>query len=159
MTQSIYTQTPDHYHGSIKSLLKVMWCDIPPSMVTHIWNFCSAFNPSKVHTHSSEHTHTVNTHPEQWAAIYAVAPGSSWGFGALLKGTSSWYWGWESAVKLIQKSYQNKMNKKSYFLFHCLTKTGIPVTLNEQEKKHTELPKWMMGNVVKTGQFTDILHQ
>ncbi len=31
--------------------------------------------PSKVHTHSSEHTHTVNTHPEQWAAIYAAAPG------------------------------------------------------------------------------------
>ncbi len=30
--------------------------------------------PSKVHTHSSAHTHTVNTHPEQWAAIYAVAP-------------------------------------------------------------------------------------
>ncbi len=28
-----------------------------------------------MHTHSSEHTHTVNTHPEQWAAIYDVAPG------------------------------------------------------------------------------------
>ncbi len=30
----------------------------------------------------------MNTHPEQLAAIYAVAPGSRWGFGALLKGTS-----------------------------------------------------------------------
>ncbi len=49
----------------------------------------SEFNPSKVHTHSSEHTHTVNTHPEQWTAIYAAAPGSSWGSGALLKGLSS----------------------------------------------------------------------
>ncbi len=39
-------------------------------MVTHTRNLCSAFNPSKVHTHSSEHTH-----PEQWAAIYAAAPG------------------------------------------------------------------------------------
>ncbi len=29
----------------------------------------------KKHTHSSEHTHTVNTHPEQWAAIYAAVPG------------------------------------------------------------------------------------
>ncbi len=37
-------------------------------MVTHTQNLCSAFNPSKVHTH------TVNTHPEQWAAIYAAAP-------------------------------------------------------------------------------------
>ncbi len=54
-------------------------------MVTHTQNLCSAFNPSKVRTHSSEHTHT---HPEQWAAIYAAAPGSSWGFGTLLKCTS-----------------------------------------------------------------------
>ncbi len=36
-------------------------------MVTHTWNLCSAFNPSKVHTHSSEHTHThthTHTHSE-----------------------------------------------------------------------------------------------
>ncbi len=45
-------------------------------MVTHTLNSFYAFNPSKVHTHSSEHTH-----PEQWAAIYAAAL-------ALLKGTS-----------------------------------------------------------------------
>ncbi len=48
-------------------------------MVTHTRNSCSAFNPSKVHTHSSERTHTVNTHPEQWAAIYAAAPGEQLG--------------------------------------------------------------------------------
>ncbi len=47
--------------------------------VTHTWNLCSAFNPSKMHTHSSEHTNTVNTHPEQWAAIYAAAPGEQLG--------------------------------------------------------------------------------
>ncbi len=40
-------------------------------MVTHTRNLCSAFNPSKVHTHTAVNTHTVNTHPEQWAAIYA----------------------------------------------------------------------------------------
>ncbi len=51
------------------------WRDIRPRMVTHTRNLCSAFNPSNVHTHSSEHTHTVNIHPEQWAAIYAAAPG------------------------------------------------------------------------------------
>ncbi len=57
--------------------------------MTHTRNLCSAFNPSKVHTHSSEHTHTVNTHPEQWAAIYAFyAHGAVGGFGVLLKGTS-----------------------------------------------------------------------
>ncbi len=54
-----------------------MWHDTWPSMMTHTQNSCSVFNPSKVHTHSSEltHTHTANTHLEQWAAIYAAAPG------------------------------------------------------------------------------------
>ncbi len=33
--------------------------------------------PIQVHTHSSEHTHTVNTHPEQWAAFNAAAPRDS----------------------------------------------------------------------------------
>ncbi len=52
-------------------------------MVTHAWNLCSEFNPSKVHTHTA-----VNTDPEQWAGIYAAAPGEQLGLGALLKGTS-----------------------------------------------------------------------
>ncbi len=55
-------------------------------MVTHTLNLCSAFNPSKVHTHSSEHTHTVNTHPEQWAAIDAAAPGEQLGVQCLAQG-------------------------------------------------------------------------
>ncbi len=45
----------------ISSLLKWKWRDIRPSMVTHTWNLCSAFNPSKVHTHS-EHTRTLCLH-------------------------------------------------------------------------------------------------
>ncbi len=84
-----------------------MWHDIWPSMVTNTRNLCSAFNPSTVHTHSSEytHTHTVNTvnthtqltvnththtdthtHTEQWAAIYAVAPGEQLGVRCLAQG-------------------------------------------------------------------------
>ncbi len=46
------------------------WHDIQPSMVTHTWNLCSAFNPSKVHTHSSEHTHTMNT-PLLWCPHFS----------------------------------------------------------------------------------------
>ncbi len=65
---------------------KWKWCDIWPSMVTYTRNLCSAFNPSKVHTYSSERTHTVNTHPEQWAAIYAVAPGEQLGVRCLAQG-------------------------------------------------------------------------
>ncbi len=55
-------------------------------MVTYTRNSCSSFNPSKVHTHSSEHTHTVNTHPEQWAAVYAAAPGEQLGVRCLAQG-------------------------------------------------------------------------
>ncbi len=60
-----------------------MW----PSMVAHTLNLCSAINPSKVHTHSSEHTHTVNTQPEQWVAIYAAAPGEELGVLCLAQGS------------------------------------------------------------------------
>ncbi len=61
--------------------------DIRPSMVTHTRNLCSAFNPSKVHTHSSEHTQWTHTR-SSGQPFMLRRPGSSWGFGALLKGTS-----------------------------------------------------------------------
>ncbi len=68
---------------------KWKWSDIRPSMVTHTRNLCSAFDPSKVHTHSSEHTHTPWTHTRSSGQPFMLRrPGSSWGFGALLKGTS-----------------------------------------------------------------------
>ncbi len=56
------------------------------SMVT-ILRICALHLPiQSAHTHSSEHT--VNTHPEQWEAIYAAAPGEQSGFSVLLKSTS-----------------------------------------------------------------------
>ncbi len=70
------------------TFLQILWrklSDMWPSMVTYTRNSCSAFNPKCTHM---QWTHTVNTHLEQWEAIYAAASGSSWGFGALLKGTS-----------------------------------------------------------------------
>ncbi len=68
--------------------------DIRQSMVTHTRNLCSAFNPSKVHTHTA-----VNTHPEQWAAIYASAPGEQLGVRCLAQGhLSHGIEGGESAV-------------------------------------------------------------
>ncbi len=63
--------------------------DMWPSIVTHTRNLCSAFNPSNVHTHSSEHTHTHREHTPGAVGSHLMRhPGSSWGFGALLKGTS-----------------------------------------------------------------------
>ncbi len=47
-------------------------------MVTYTQNLSFAFNPCKVHT--------LNTHPEQWAAIYAAAPGEYLGVRCLAQG-------------------------------------------------------------------------
>ncbi len=70
------------------------WRDIRPSMVTHTRNLCSAFDPSKVHTHSSEHTPgAVGSHLccGTWGAVGGSVPCS--------RAPQSWYWGWrESAV-------------------------------------------------------------
>ncbi len=40
-----------------------------------ILRICALHSTHPKCTHSSENTHTVNTHPEQWADIYAAAPG------------------------------------------------------------------------------------
>ncbi len=50
-------------------------------------NLCSAFNPFKC-THTVVNTHTVNTHRGGRSRGQPMLrrPGSSWGFGALLKG-------------------------------------------------------------------------
>ncbi len=67
----------------------IKWRDIRPSMVTHTRNMCSAIIPSKVHTHSSGHTHTPWTHTRSSGQPFMLRhPGSSWGFSVLLKGTS-----------------------------------------------------------------------
>ncbi len=88
---------PVEINPTIFCILK--WRDIRPSMVTHTRNLCSAINPSKVHTHSSEHTHTVKTHPEQWAVIYVAAPGEQLGVRCLAQGhLSRGIEGEESAV-------------------------------------------------------------
>ncbi len=100
---------------------KLKWSDIRPStcMVTHTPNSCSAFNPSKVHTHTAVNTHTVNTHtvnthPGQ--TFMLRRPGSSRGFGALLKGTSSWYWGWRERCTFTPPTY-NSCRPKTHNLW------------------------------------------
>ncbi len=60
------------------------WSDVWPSMVTHIRNLCSAFNPSKC-THTAVNTHTPWTHTRSSGQPMLRGPGSSWGFSALLK--------------------------------------------------------------------------
>ncbi len=54
-------------------------------VATNTRNLCSAFNPSKC-THTVVNTHTVNTHPEQWAAN-AAAPGEQLGVRCFAQGS------------------------------------------------------------------------
>ncbi len=69
------------------NLVKVKWC--VAKYGDPYSEFVLCIQPIQVHTHSSEHTHTVNTHLEQWAVILLWRPESSWWFGALLKGLTS----------------------------------------------------------------------
>ncbi len=63
--------------------------DVWPSMVTHTRNLSSAFNPSAVRSEQT-HTHTPWTHTRSSGHPFMLRrPGSSWGFGALLKGLTS----------------------------------------------------------------------
>ncbi len=61
-------------------------------------NLCSAFNHPSAHTHTAVNTHThtssEHTHTQQWTHTHTpwgwgVAPGSSRGFGGLLKSLTS----------------------------------------------------------------------
>ncbi len=87
------------------SVLLEKWSDMKwhPSMVTHTQNVCSSFNPSKC-------THTVNTHPEQWAAN-AAAPGDQLGVRCLAQGShlSRGIGGGESTSYLLHWQYLQEM--------------------------------------------------
>ncbi len=78
-----------HFSTGLMSLWQPLtkWLDIRPCMVAHTRNLCSAINPSKVHTHCSEHTPWTHTR-SSGQPFMLRRPGSSWGFGALIKGTS-----------------------------------------------------------------------
>ncbi len=136
---SISRDVTCNFNHVLLYLIKKKWRHIRPSLVTHTRNLCSAFNPSKMHTLSSEHTHThththtlslslslshthtlssehthtlsqtyththtlssehTHTHPEQGAAIYAVAPGEQLGGRCLAQGHSVVVTGVERAL-------------------------------------------------------------
>ncbi len=59
------------------------------------------------HTQQWTHTHTVNTHPEQWAAFYAAAPGEQLGVRCLAqRHLSRGIEGGESAVHSLPPRLQ-----------------------------------------------------
>ncbi len=50
--------------------------------------------PSKVHTHSSEHTHTWTHTRSSGQPFMLRRQGSSWGSVPCSRAPQSWYWGW-----------------------------------------------------------------
>ncbi len=76
-------------------------CDVWPSMATHTWNLCSAFNPSKcTHTAvSSEHTH---------GAVGSQCCGARGAVGGSVpcsRALQSWYWGWRECWTFTPLTY------------------------------------------------------
>ncbi len=71
-------------------LIEWKWSDVWPSMVTHTQNLCSAFNTSKVHTHSSEPT------PGAVGSFLCCGARGAVGDSVPCSRVSpqSWYWGW-----------------------------------------------------------------
>ncbi len=83
------------------------------SMVTHTLNPCSAFNPSKVHTHSSEHTHPRSSGQPfisikcATAAFMLRRPGTVGGSVPCSKAPQSWYWGWRERCTFTPPTYNS----------------------------------------------------
>ncbi len=82
------TQTRTHTHAHTMFAHTVCTHKHTQTQSAHT-HACTHTHTVCTHTHTHTHTHTVNTHPEQWAAILLRHPGSSWGFGALLKHLTS----------------------------------------------------------------------
>ncbi len=84
------------------SVLK--WSDIWPSMVTHTWNSCSAFNPSKsAHTyqkctHTHTHTHREHTPGAVGSHLCCGARGTVGGLVPCSRAPQSWYWRWREST-------------------------------------------------------------
>ncbi len=86
------------YSGNVSGICEVkvtysqVWWPILRIRALHL--------PIQVHTHTAvnTHTHTVSTHPEQWAAIYAAAPGEQLGDRCLAQGHRHGIEGGESIV-------------------------------------------------------------
>ncbi len=97
------TAVSTHFHIS-DVLYSLYIC----SMVTHTRNSWSAFTHPSAHTYSSEHTHTPWTHTQSSGQpVKLRRQGSSWGLGALLKGTSSWYWRWRERWTFTPTTYNS----------------------------------------------------
>ncbi len=92
-----------HSYNASHNHVKWKWRDMWPSMVTHTRNLCSAVNPSKVHTQSSDHTHgAVGSH------LCCGARGAVGGSVPCSRvSAQSWYWGWRERWLFTAPTYNS----------------------------------------------------
>ncbi len=76
-------------------------------MVTHTRNMCSAFNPSKAHTHSSEHTHREHTPGAVGSHLCCGARGAVGGSVLCSRAPQPWYWGWRERCTFTPPTYNS----------------------------------------------------
>ncbi len=76
-------------------------------MVTHTRNSCSAFNPSKVHTRSREHTHCEHTPGAVGSHLCCGARGAVGSSVPCSRAPQSWYWEWRERCTFTPPSYNS----------------------------------------------------
>ncbi len=64
------------------------------------WHVVKYVDPYSEFVLCSEQTHTVNTHPEQWAVI-SHTTGAVWGLVPCSRAPQSWYWRWRDRWTFI----------------------------------------------------------
>ncbi len=80
-------------------------------------------HPKWTHTHREHtHTHREHTHPEQWADIYAAAPGEQLGVRCLAQGHSVMVLRVERALDIHPQLHPFNWNKYIALIFLPLTK-------------------------------------
>ncbi len=89
-------------------------------------------HPRCTHTH----THTVNTHPEQWAAC--GTRGAVEGLVSCSRAPQSWYWGWrERAVDSLHQQFLPGRDSNSQPLHHESDSLTIRPWLHPNRKVST----------------------
>ncbi len=133
----------------------------------HTWNLCSAFNLSKVHTHTAVNTDTHHEHTPR--AVGSLLCCDAWGaVGGSVPCSRAWYWGWRECWILIFPTYNScwletqtcnlSITSPTLTILPRLPIDGISTILYNLSYRNTNipyiLPKIIEGNYLKAHKWT-----